>query len=686
MKRKPTQRPLWMLSLVIALLALLPLLAALQYRWLGKVSEGEREMKKNTLTTMSRQFCQEFDSELTAIHLFLNPAPNPFGGDTNQTMGDFAARYRRWRETSPHPKMVREIYQTLTGESEWRLARFNAETGALEPCEWPGSMSKLRKRLEENRATRESLGVMLRESFERKTKIGSEGERKTKIDSEGGAQKMVFHFNLGMVDIDLPGLIIAVNDNIEEGAIPNPGQQAYRIIALDADYISREFIPELARRHFGDSVGEYRIAVTKRGQTDQVVYRSDVNLTAADLTGGDVTAEFFKIRIEDANRFFLAQLPRHGIAAPGADDRLKPQLNQKQIAIKVASDVKLGTDKQAPVLPNILTETGAGEISRSLFSRRDEGAWRLVVKHRAGSLEAAVANARRRNLAISFGILLLLSASVGFIVLSSRRAERLATQQMEFVAGVSHELRTPLAVICSAAENLADGVIDNRDQIRRYGGLIRDEGRRLSGMVEQVLEFAGAQSGRKSYELRPTELGQVIEDAITACHLQLAEGGFEIERKIAADLPLVNADGVALGRAIQNLLCNAMKYSGANRLIGLSVESTPASDGPKVRIEVSDRGMGIAPSEIERIFEPFYRGKEVVAAQIHGNGLGLSLVKHIVAAHGGSVSVESKPGQGSRFTLRLPIAAVAESRATTRSGSEYETRSQFKSGSLGSGD
>src|SRR5215510_8888880 len=218
MKRNPPKRPLWMLSLVIALLALLPLLAALQYRWLGQVSEGEREMKKNTLTTMSRQFCQEFDSELTAIHLFLNPAPNPFGGDTNQTMGDFAARYRRWRETSPHPKMVREIYQTLTGESEWRLARFNAETGALEPCEWPGSMSKLRKRLEENRATRESLGVMLRESFERKTKIGSEGERKTKIGSEGGAQKMVFHFNLGMVDIDLPGLIIAVNDNVEEGA------------------------------------------------------------------------------------------------------------------------------------------------------------------------------------------------------------------------------------------------------------------------------------------------------------------------------------------------------------------------------------------------------------------------------------------------------------------------------------
>src|SRR5262249_44294819 len=159
------------------------------------------------------------------------------------------------------------------------------------------------------------------------------------------------------------------------------------------------------------------------------------------------------------------------------------------------------------------------------------------------------------------------------IVCSRGRAQRLATQQMEFVAGVSHELRTPLAVICSAAENLADGVIDNRDQIKRYGGLIRDEGRRLSGMIEQALEFAGAQSGRKNYELRPTDLNNVIDDAITASHLQLAGGGFEIEKRISASLPMVNADSAALSRAVQNLLNNAMKYSGANRWIGLSAES-----------------------------------------------------------------------------------------------------------------
>jgi signal transduction histidine kinase len=231
---------------------------------------------------------------------------------------------------------------------------------------------------------------------------------------------------------------------------------------------------------------------------------------------------------------------------------------------------------------------------------------------------------------------------------------------MEFVAGVSHELRTPLAVICSAAENLADGVIDNRDQIKRYGGLIRDEGRRLTGMVEQVLEFAGAQSGKKTYDLRPTELGRVIEHALAACHQQLTEGGFEVEKKIAADLPMVNADADALSRAVQNLLNNAMKYSGDNRWISLVAETVKADRGDEVQIKVSDRGLGIAPSELPHIFEPFYRGKDVVAGQIHGNGLGLSLVKHIVSEHGGQVSVESKIGLGSGFVICLPILSQTE--------------------------
>jgi signal transduction histidine kinase len=351
---------------------------------------------------------------------------------------------------------------------------------------------------------------------------------------------------------------------------------------------------------------------------------------------------------------------------PGIEEKTAPasvnEGRREQIAISVASGIGVrSTEKPA----------GAEASVQAQLDRRDQGAWQLFIKHRAGSLEAAVAGTRRRNLAISFGILLLLGASVGFIVLSSRRAEKLAAQQMEFVAGVSHELRTPLAVICSAAENLADGVIDDAEQIKRYGGLIRSEGRRLAGMVEQVLEFAGAQSERMKYDLRPADLSRVIEDAIAASRLKLDEGGFDVEMNVADDLPAVAADEPALSRAIQNLLSNAMKYGGESRWIGLRAETIKTSTGEEAQITVSDRGLGISPSELPRIFEPFYRGREVAAAQIHGNGLGLSLVKQIIAAHGGRVTVESKPGQGSAFTLHLPAIDAGET-ATERSKEGYE--------------
>src|SRR5262245_22912820 len=251
MKRKPTQRQLW--ALALALLALLPLLAVLQYRWLGQVSEGERERKKSVLTAMARQFCHDFDSELTALYFYFQQIPVPFDGAYDQLQDDFAARYRRWRETAPRPKLMKEVYQTQTGENAGRLSRYNADTGAFEPGEWPSGMSNLRKRLEDERARHELMQERLRESI----------RLKMNVRGEASAQKMVFQLALNFVDADLPGLVIPISGpigaSLEEEAMPIPGARSYRIIALDADYISRELIPEIAVRHFGDSAGEYTI-------------------------------------------------------------------------------------------------------------------------------------------------------------------------------------------------------------------------------------------------------------------------------------------------------------------------------------------------------------------------------------------------------------------------------------------
>jgi len=275
------------------------------------------------------------------------------------------------------------------------------------------------------------------------------------------------------------------------------------------------------------------------------------------------------------------------------------------------------------------------------------------VKHSGGSLETAIATARHRNLMVSFGILLLLAASVSLIIANARRAERLGRQQMEFVAGVSHELRTPLSVICSAGENLADGVIGDEAQVMRYGRLVRDEGRRLSRMVEQILELAGIQSGRR-YDLREVQLAPLLEEAAKDCHSQLDEHRIQVASHFPPDLPAVRADAAALRQAIQNLLANAIKYSGDGSTVTLSAETVSAERGREVRIAVADQGPGIPAADLPHIFEPFYRGRQALDSQIHGNGLGLSLVKGVMESHGGSVTVESTPGGGSTFLLHLP--------------------------------
>src|SRR5262249_27679837 len=211
----------------------------------------------------------------------------------------------------------------------------------------------------------------------------------------------------------------------------------------------------------------------------------------------------------------------------------------------------------------------------------DPGRWQLLVTHRAGSLDAAVASVRRRNLVMSFSVLMLLSISVALIVITTRRAARLATQQMEFVAGVSHELRTPLAVIRSAAENLADGVIEDRSGVKQYGELIEREGKRLSAMVEQTLEFAGIQSGKRSYTMQSVAVTDVIEDAMVLSKTLLEEERVELQLSVASEMPPVKADRAALARAIQNLISNAAKYCGDHRLIRMTasvdLSSSPSS-------------------------------------------------------------------------------------------------------------
>ena len=287
--------------------------------------------------------------------------------------------------------------------------------------------------------------------------------------------------------------------------------------------------------------------------------------------------------------------------------------------------------------------------------------WRLVVRHRrGGALGAFLANTQRRDLVGTLGALALLVASIALLVVASHRAQRLATLQMDFVAAVSHELRTPLTVIASAADNISRGVVREQTRVAEYGTVIGQQVRQLASLVERILLFAGQGKGTRR-PLQPILVTEAI-DATLASTATLADAGqFTIERTVEPDLPPVLGDQTALTQCVENLVTNALKYSGNARWIGVHAFSAVDASGTReVRVAVADRGLGIDPVDRGRIFEPFYRSPTVVAAQIHGTGLGLALARSMATLMGGRITVESEPGRGSTFTLHLPAAQPPE--------------------------
>lgn len=287
-------------------------------------------------------------------------------------------------------------------------------------------------------------------------------------------------------------------------------------------------------------------------------------------------------------------------------------------------------------------------------NRRFETLWEISIRHRAGSLEKAAGASRLRHMLISFAAFVLLALSGFMLKRAARNARRLAQLQLEFVAGVTHELRTPLAVIRSAGENLADGVVSGPDQVRDYGRMVTKEGKRLSNMVEQVLAFAGMLTEKMVLKKEPMNLKEMIVESLEELEAGMSGTEFFITASISDDIPDILADRYAIRTIFRNLLDNALKYSRKDGSVEVLGTMDEENGQPFCRIAIQDNGLGISHDDLPHIFEPFYRGRQARQSQIHGNGLGLSLVKRAVEAHGGRITVESTPGQGSVFTVYLP--------------------------------
>lgn len=399
------------------------------------------------------------------------------------------------------------------------------------------------------------------------------------------------------------------------GAPPRTREQEWMILELDTDYARRILLPGLLARHLNG----YGAEVVMARDPSVVIFRTpglpiggsaDASVT---LLGAGFGTPPLALRIEQSGRFPGGPGPMRFGRGPGG------------------GFVAAGPP---PRLPSFAT-----------------GPWLLRVRHEAGSLEALVTQTRRRNLAVSGGLLLLILATVVLLVRLSRRAQQLAELQINFVAGVSHELRTPLSVIRTAAYNLRGRLAHRPEQVEQYGELIQGESEKLGRLIEQILQFASAKAGHVIRRREAVAIEAIMDQSLASS--KAAGGNPEVifEKHIAPDLPDVFADESALKQAIQNLVDNAIKH-GTRKLPWVSVSASLVKD--EVEIAVADRGPGIPLEEQQRIFEPFFRGTRALADQVHGTGLGLDLVKRIVEAHGGTVRVESEPGKGTTFFVRLP--------------------------------
>ncbi|MBN1569465.1 MAG: HAMP domain-containing histidine kinase [Acidobacteria bacterium] len=599
--------------LVISIVTILIVLAVLQHQWIGQVSEAEHERMHTSLLASVNQFRLQFDYEFRQLGFLLQPDLTVL---IQRDWQSYAASCDAVLKRSNY-HLVRNIYVWTAGKSEdSQLLKLNRDEKAFEAVSWPSGFEQIQVRY----------------------------SRFLSNPSRPDPELRPFIWTMFY---RIPLMIQPLMTFRPSPVAPGPAMQfrGFLLLELNRETIRENLIPELAKKHFQGPDGFiYQVVVTNGHGDDSLLYRSDPQLTIAAFARPDARMSLF----ENPPERFDPMRPMPGQDMQPSGRGLRPPPN----AAPGPPMAALGPAPRAPQQRNSLAPALSGVQSPG---------WELMAKHREGSLEAAIAIIRQRNLAISLGSLLLLAFSIAFIILSARRAQRLARLQIDFVAGISHELRTPLAVICSAGDNLAEGVIeDSSRSARKYGELVRNEGRKLADMIEHILQFASLQRGRPRLNLRPGDINEVVESVLKQSMPAITAAGFTIEKTLAPDLPRINLEPAVLFQVIQNLIQNAVRYSGESRWLAVRTAKASAKRGTEVQFIVQDKGIGIDREDLTQIFKPFYRGSAAAAAQIHGTGLGLFVVREALAAMGAGISVKSSRGKGSVFTAHFPALPSAD--------------------------
>ena len=632
MKLRIRERALSVTVVITAVVVVL--LAVLQYRWSREVSDATGVRLADTLQLSMVNWHLDFLRNFSEVCLAIRIDP---GHDPESDLNQYVGRLAEWRAVARYADLVSNVFLLRPDNTARpRALRLNPSTRRFEADDWPSGVASFDPELLNRSANVAPSGDAVLP--------GSVDQPHSPIASQQFAETFIGGALRGWrFEPSVPALLHPITYQRSALVGRQPSDRETRdwiVIQLSDTVIRTKILPDLAYRYFQGIDGlDYQVAVVEGGEPrrstaksgaprrssterSRVIYSSDSGFGEQQVVDADGTMDIFG---------------RTRNNAPGSPIEVFHKTSSTNRGPAAAAGLSW--------FP-LLRETP------------EDDDWQLIVRHRRGGpLGAFVADMHRRDLAISFGALLLLVVSMAMLIVTSNRAQRLAKLQMDFVTAVSHELRAPLTVIGSAADNITQGVVEGKEQLMQYGSVIGNQVTQLSGLVEQILLFAATNEGHQRFSLQPLEVREIVDATLASTAGLIRAAHFTVECEIEPDLPQVRGDLLALSQGLQNLMTNALKYGREQRWIGIRANAVELGGGGKeIQISVSDRGIGIAAEDLPHIFEPFYRSPSVAAAQIHGTGLGLSLARRIVEAMRGQLTVASEPGRGSTFTLHLPCA------------------------------
>lgn len=444
-----------------------------------------------------------------------------------------------------------------------------------------------------------------------------------------------------------PGEVLFYDASRDAGAFlaagPRPALDVFR-----RDMQMGRLILRRAREH----VGSQRIYLAVSERLNDVPYDIFIRLFYTDAARNQFFAVLgFAVSLERARGDLFAAMHRQRLA-----ELLEPADGSPSFDMRVFDEnggLVFGPGTTIPPVSARATFAlqfyPVDDIGSRMAALAPSREWALVVSPRAQKAAIIVAATRTQGYWLSGLSVLFMLVALVIAVRSQRRAAQVARMQADFVAHVSHQLKTPVSLLSAAAESVALERVRTPEALTQYVEIVRSQTSRLSALVERILEFSRI-DGRRGYEIETIALGTLVRETVEAFARAVETDGYRISVVESGPAPVVAADPAALEQALVNLLDNAIRYSGESRAVTVRV----GVSGSDATVEVADQGVGIDPAERARIFERFYRGRSG-ALNRQGFGLGLPIAGEIVAAHRGSIDVESVPGRGSVFRIRLPL-------------------------------